>query len=174
MQHRTIEEELALTGRALSWTVGVSMEPLLHHRRSTVVIEPPHGPLKRGDVALYRNARNDYVLHRVIGTAAEGYVIRGDNCYWKETVPLDKLVGVMAGPYPPHRGANHPPGPPPPTPHPLHPPNAPHGAAKRQNNRPPAAGPDPSNRRNRYTYGCRGDSQEPARGQYDTGGIRRE
>ena len=87
MQHRTIEEELALTGRALSWTVGVSMEPLLHHRRSTVVIETPHGPLKRGDVALYRNARNDYVLHRVIGTAAEGYVIRGDNCYWKETVP---------------------------------------------------------------------------------------
>ena len=72
MQHRTIEEELALTGRALSWTVGVSMEPLLHHRRSTVVIESPHGPLKRGDVALYRNARNDYVLHRVIGTAAEG------------------------------------------------------------------------------------------------------
>ena len=99
MQHRTIEEELALTGRALSWTVGVSMEPLLHHRRSTVVIEPPHGPLKRGDVALYRNARNDYVLHRVIGTAAEGYVIRGDNCYWKETVPLDKIVGVMAGYY---------------------------------------------------------------------------
>ena len=94
MQHRTIEEELALTGRALSWTVGVSMEPLLHHRRSTVVIETPHGPLKRGD-----NARNDYVLHRVIGTAAEGYVIRGDNCYWKETVPPDKIVGVMAGYY---------------------------------------------------------------------------
>ena len=99
MQHRTIEEELALTGRALSWTVGVSMEPLRHHRRSTVVIEPPHGPLKQGDVALYRNARNDYVLHRVIGTAAEGYVIRGDNCYWKETVPPDKIVGVMAGYY---------------------------------------------------------------------------
>ena len=63
------------------------------------MIEPPHGPLKRGDVALYRNARNDYVLHRVIGTAAEGYVIRGDNCYWKETVPPDKIVGVMAGYY---------------------------------------------------------------------------
>ena len=28
MQHRTIEEELALTGRALSWTVGVSMKKL--------------------------------------------------------------------------------------------------------------------------------------------------
>ena len=65
MQHRTIEEELALTGRALSWTVGVSMEPLLHHRRSTVVIEPPHGPLKRGDVALYRNARNRSEERRV-------------------------------------------------------------------------------------------------------------
>ena len=110
MQHRTIEEELALTGRALSWTVGVSMEPLLHHRRSTVVIESPHGPLKRGDVALYRNARNDYVLHRVIGTAAEGYVIRGDNCYWKETVPPDKIVGVMAGHSAHHRGGNTPPG----------------------------------------------------------------
>ena len=45
MQHRTIEEELAVSGRALSYTVGVSMEPLLHNRRSTVVIERPRGAL---------------------------------------------------------------------------------------------------------------------------------
>ena len=49
MQHRTIEEELALTGSALSWTVGVSIEPVPHHRRRTVVIESPHGPRKRAD-----------------------------------------------------------------------------------------------------------------------------
>ena len=99
MQHRTIEEELAVSGRALSYTVGVSMEPLLHNRRSTVVIERPHGALKPGDVALYKNAQGDYVLHRVIGTAAGGYVIRGDNCFWKETVPPEKIIGVMAGYY---------------------------------------------------------------------------
>ena len=99
MQHRTIEEELAVSGRALSYTVGASMEPLLHNRRSTVVIERPRGALKPGDVALYKNAQGDYVLHRVVETAAGGYVIRGDNCFWKETVPPEKIIGVMAGYY---------------------------------------------------------------------------
>ena len=75
------------------------MEPLLHNRRSTVVIERPRGALKPGDVALYKNAQGDYVLHRVVGTAAGGYVIRGDNCFWKETVPPEKMIGVMAGYY---------------------------------------------------------------------------
>ena len=51
---RTIEQQLAAGDRALSWTVGVSVEPLLNARKSTVVLEPPKGPLKRGDVVLYR------------------------------------------------------------------------------------------------------------------------
>ena len=63
------------------------------------MIETPHGPLKRGDVALYRNSRDDYVLHRVVKAVAGGYVIRGDNCFWKETVPAGRIVGVMAGYY---------------------------------------------------------------------------
>lgn len=99
MQRRTIEEELAASGRALSYTVGISMEPLLHNRRSTVVLEKPQGPLRPGDVALYRNARDSYVLHRVIKVVPGGYVIRGDNCFWKETVPAGRIVGVMAGYY---------------------------------------------------------------------------
>ena len=99
MQNRTIEEELAVSGRALSYTVGVSMEPLLHNRRSTVVIERLRGRLRPGDVALYRNSRDDYVLHRVVKAVAGGYVIRGDNCFWKETVPAGRIVGVMAGYY---------------------------------------------------------------------------
>lgn len=99
MQRRTIEEELAASGRALSYTVGISMEPLLHNRRSTVVLEKQKGLLRPGDVALYRDAQDNYVLHRVIKVIAGGYVIRGDNCFWKEVVPADRIVGVMAGYY---------------------------------------------------------------------------
>lgn len=99
MLHRTIEEELAVSGRALSYTVGVSMEPLLHDRRSTVVIEKTDIPLRPGDVVLYRNARGDYVLHRIIRKAGTKYIIRGDNCVWKETVPPEKIIGVLAGYY---------------------------------------------------------------------------
>ena len=83
MSFRTIEEELARSGRAVSYTVGTSMEPMLHERRSTVVIEPARHPLCRGDVALFRRPDDTYVLHRVVGALDDGYLMRGDN----QTVP---------------------------------------------------------------------------------------
>lgn len=97
MQRRTIEEELAVSGRALSWTEGVSMEPLLHTRRSTVVLEPVKKPLKRYDVVLFRRPAGEYVLHRIVKVLDHAYRIRGDNCYWTETVPAGWIVGVMTG-----------------------------------------------------------------------------
>ena len=61
-----MEQELALYGYGLFQTVGDSMEPLLHNRISTVLIEIPKSPLKKYDVALYRRPRGEYVLHRVV------------------------------------------------------------------------------------------------------------
>lgn len=98
MTERTIEQELDLRGYGLFQTVGDSMEPLLHNRKSTVVIKRKTGPLKRYDVALYRRPhKKEYVLHRVVKVLGDGYLIRGDNRIWREKVPEEWVVGVMAG-----------------------------------------------------------------------------
>lgn len=97
MTHRTIEEELALNGRCFIQTVGVSMEPLLHNRKSTVIIEAKKEPLKRDDVVLYQRPNGEHVLHRIIKVLDDAYIIRGDNCIWKEIVPEGWIIGVMVG-----------------------------------------------------------------------------
>lgn len=97
---RTIEEELALNGHSFFQTVGDSMEPLLHNRKSTVVIEGKKESLKRYDVALYRRpSTGAYVLHRVVKVLDGAYLICGDNRIWRETVPDGWVIGVMIGYY---------------------------------------------------------------------------
>ena len=97
MIRRTIEEELALNGHGLFHTVGNSMEPLLHNRKSIVAIEAKKAPLKKDDVALYRRPNGEYVLHRVMKALDGAYLIRGDNCSWQERVPEEWIIGVMTG-----------------------------------------------------------------------------
>ena len=99
MNKRTIEKELELNGRCVIQTVGVSMEPLLHNRKSTVVIEKAEFPLKKYEVVLFRRPTEEYVLHRVVKTAGDVYIIQGDNCIGKETVPKERIIGVMTGYY---------------------------------------------------------------------------
>ena len=100
MTHRTIEQELAVHGHGFFQTVGNSMEPLLHNRKSTVVIAAKQGRLKRYDVALYHLPTGEYVLHRVIKVLDGSYLIRGDNCIWDEVVPEAQIIGVMTDYYP--------------------------------------------------------------------------
>lgn len=50
---------------------GGSMLPFLAPGRDTVYLRAPQGPLRRGDIAFYRRANGQYVLHRVL-RAAEG------------------------------------------------------------------------------------------------------
>ena len=97
MNKRTLEKELELNGRCVIQTVGVSMEPLLHNRKSTVVIEKAKFPLKKYDVVLFHRPTGEYVLHRIIKAAGDVYIIRGDNCIEKESVPEDWIIGVMTG-----------------------------------------------------------------------------
>ena len=96
---QTIEQELNEHGYGLFQTVGDSMEPLLHSRRSTVMIERADGPLRRYDVALYRRPAGEYVLHRVIKVLDGAYLICGDNRTRRENVPAEWVIGVMAGFY---------------------------------------------------------------------------
>lgn len=100
----TIEQELERNGRGLFQTVGDSMEPILHNRKSTVVIEKPIKTLQKYDVVLYRRPTGEYVLHRVVHIRRrrdwENIIIRGDNRVYQERVPRQWIIGVMTGYYP--------------------------------------------------------------------------
>lgn len=89
-----IEESLATHGVYASTTRGISMEPLFRTHRDVVIIERPKGDLKKYDVALYR-VKDRYIMHRVIKVKADEYLIRGDNTFYTEHVPKDKILGVL-------------------------------------------------------------------------------
>ena len=100
----TIEQELERNGRVIFQTVGDSMEPILHNRKSTVVVEKPIMTLQKYDVVLYRRPTGEYVLHRIVhirrGWDWENIIIRGDNRVYQERVPRQWIIGVMTGYYP--------------------------------------------------------------------------
>lgn len=103
MKITTVEQELKDSGRCLIQTVGVSMEPLLHNRSSSVVLEAIKAPLKKNDVVLFKRENNsicngcEYVLHRIIKVREHYCIIRGDNCVQNETVGNSQIIGVMTG-----------------------------------------------------------------------------
>lgn len=81
------------------------MEPLLHDRFTTVVIEKPAGRLHKNDVALFYRPggtflgqpKGRYVLHRVVKVRERDYLICGDNRIYWEPVPEEWVLGVMTG-----------------------------------------------------------------------------
>lgn len=95
MKITTIQQELEENGRCLIQTVGVSMEPLLHNRYSSVVLERPE-TLGKNDVVLFTRGE-DFVLHRIIGEKAGMFLIRGDNCLECDRVSREQIIGVMTG-----------------------------------------------------------------------------
>ena len=75
-------------------TSGVSMYPMLRHRRDTIVVRPLEGRLKKYDVPVYK-ADGKYIMHRVIKVFPDHYIIRGDNCINKEYVTDDMIIGKL-------------------------------------------------------------------------------
>ena len=94
VQQRTIEEVLLETGKYIGPTVGTSMLPMLKNRRDTIVVRAKTERLQPLDVALYKRG-DAYILHRVLSVTDEGYIIRGDNCYFDEIVPEEAVIGVL-------------------------------------------------------------------------------
>lgn len=100
MRHSTIEQELERQGHSFFQTVGDSMEPLLHNRKSTVMIAKVSEKLRKYDVALYHRPTGEYVLHRVVKVRERDYLICGDNRIYREKVPREWVIGVMTGFFP--------------------------------------------------------------------------
>jgi hypothetical protein len=90
------EDVIAQGGRLVYTNVGDSMLPLIRQGRDLLIIEKPHGRLKKYDVPLYRRDSGQYVLHRVLKVRDSDYVICGDNRYNKEYGITDRhIIGVL-------------------------------------------------------------------------------
>ena len=93
-----LEEELMRTGEIVFSNRGRSMMPLIREGKDLVVIKKCRGRLKKYDVPLYRKDEESphHILHRIIKVTPDGYVIRGDNCYFKEYGITDaNIIGVL-------------------------------------------------------------------------------
>ena len=95
-EKQDVDELLKTQEEVATLTRGISMRPLLREHQDMVVIKRPVFPLKRGAVPLYRvEGRKELTLHRILRVQKDGYVIRGDNLYFKEFVRQEQIVGVM-------------------------------------------------------------------------------
>ena len=74
-----IEEKLNSGAEVTINPGGISMKPLVIPKRDSVILKKPPETLKKYDVALYRRKSGQFVLHRVVGIEADGYVMCGDN-----------------------------------------------------------------------------------------------
>ena len=92
----TFEEEIERTGKFVYTNVGDSMMPLIKQGRDLLMIEKPHGRLKKYDIPLYKRDSGQYVLHRILKVREQDYIICGDNRYCKEYGITDRhIIGVL-------------------------------------------------------------------------------
>lgn len=91
----TILEELETAGFVVIPIKGVSMQPLLYTASSQVLIRRLEGRPKKNDIVLYVRPDGTQVLHRVMGFDKDVCLIRGDNTFAIERVPLSAVKGVM-------------------------------------------------------------------------------
>ena len=75
---------------------GISMEPLIHQGRDAVYIKKPEGRLKKYDIAFFKRAYGEYVLHRVIKVLPDSYHFCGDNQWQVERGIKDsQIIGIV-------------------------------------------------------------------------------
>lgn len=92
----TIRLVLESGGEFRLYPRGTSMLPLLVQGRDSVVLRSIAAPPEKGDILFYRRDDGSYVLHRMIGRDADGYVLCGDNHTTLEHGITDShLIGVV-------------------------------------------------------------------------------
>lgn len=90
-----LEKEILSGKPVVTMTSGDSMEPLLYDHSTRVVIWKAEGPLKKGDLPVYRRPSGEFVMHRIIRVDADNYYTRGDNRAGLEKVPREWVLGVV-------------------------------------------------------------------------------
>jgi hypothetical protein len=78
-------------------TTGYSMFPLWKHKRDSAVLTScDQFNLKKGDIALYKRASGQYVLHRIIKVNSESYDMCGDGQWEIEyNLPKENVIAVV-------------------------------------------------------------------------------
>jgi signal peptidase len=74
-----MKEVLKSGGEVSFISAGFSMLPMLRNRMDKIFLVRPEGRLKKYDVPLYIRRDGKFVLHRIIGSGRDGYILRGDN-----------------------------------------------------------------------------------------------
>lgn len=71
--------DLLAQGKEVCLTItGNSMSPFIIHGRDEILIAPPDGNWNKGDMAFFRRAGGQYVMHRICRVTSEGYFFIGD------------------------------------------------------------------------------------------------
>lgn len=73
------------------------MYPLIKEREDILHITLLDREAKRGDILLYKDKNNHYVLHRLLKIKRNGeYLLAGDNNYWKDKpIRKENVLGIL-------------------------------------------------------------------------------
>ena len=89
---------LIYEGKTVSLTVkGNSMNPFMVHLRDQITLGPwKDKDIRPGTVALVRDIRGNYLIHRIIHRNADSVILLGDgNIGMTETAKFDNIIGIM-------------------------------------------------------------------------------
>lgn len=102
-EYSNLQKELSEGRAVITFTTGVSMEPLLHDKNKSnathVLVVPKKGKLSVGDIPLFLWADGKYMMHRIVDVRQKDgqtyYYTRGDNCIGGEVVAEEAILGVV-------------------------------------------------------------------------------
>ena len=90
--------KLISEGKTVSLTVkGNSMNPFLVHLRDQMTLGPwKDKDIKKGTVALVKDIKGNYLIHRIIRRDEKTVTLLGDgNSAMTETATFDNIIGIM-------------------------------------------------------------------------------
>ena len=85
-------------GKTVTLTVkGNSMNPFLVHLRDQMTLGPwKDSDIKKGTVALVKDIRGNYLIHRIISRDKKTVTLLGDgNIAMTETATFEDIIGIM-------------------------------------------------------------------------------
>lgn len=92
----TIRKIFAAGGDFTFYPKGTSMHPFVEQGRDKITLAPIQDQVRKYDVILYKRKNGAFVLHRVVGERADGYIFRGDNQFVKEYgIKKEQMIGRM-------------------------------------------------------------------------------
>lgn len=97
---KKMEQILVETGELFTTASGISMLPCIRPKRDMIHLVTPNKSVKKHDVILYKRKNGNYILHRVMKTKPDGYVLCGDNQWVLEHgITDEQVLGVLRGFY---------------------------------------------------------------------------